>query len=782
LTSNKKIIIRYRDGQSPDELAQKVRGRLERGESLIGQAANLSEDLISTVRHRDPPELALKSLRETERDAGVVSKRSLVSISTVLGSDSQKTKGHPLGEIYFAQLAPGYSVEEAVRILNQDPRVKYAEAGRSYRAFIEPNDSGFDQQWGLAKIRAPEAWETTTGSKEVTVAVLDTGVDYNHEDLAANTISDCPDICDTVNQDQDPLDDEGHGTYVAGIIGALTDNEIGVAGVNWQVTLMPVKGLDNQGQGVDSTILPGIRYAVDQGADVINMSFGNDPDKGGACPQSWQEVINYAVNEGVLLVASAGNESDDAGKVSPANCGGVLTVGGTDAADRRWISGADSGSNYGSVVDISAPATDILSTHRDNQYATGTGTSASAPFVSGAAALLLAQDPSRSSAEIKNVLLSTAAPILSADAEDHPIGPRLDVAAALGGGEENSSSSSESSSSNSSSSEGPPPTGGPGPVDSVTLSLRLQGVETKAPDRDIFIDLVPDQIILGRREIHQTVRFIANDQGIFSGTLDLSNDEVNSGAFALRVNTSAHLRRRFLVGLNAGRTTLNLTGDDDVLLAGDLNDNGSVDLTDKDILVSSYDAFFGLVPSAADLDENGYINSLDYSILVNNLGCRDEDPPDCPTSSSSESSSQSSSESSSSSSTSSESSSSESSSSSSSSSSESESSSSSSSESSSSSSTSSESSESSSSSRHRSSSSSTSTSSSSSSSSSDSGLPNCVTYDDKYADTCIWETCRACAIKANDGEGGCLTKTVYVPQRCETYTCCCPDYDQCDNG
>jgi subtilisin family serine protease len=281
---------------------------------------------------------------------------------------------------------------------------------------LDPNDPSYraGYQWGLAAVRAPGAWYTTHADG-VIIAILDSGIDLNHPDLAGalwtnpgeiagNAIDDdhngyVDDVhgYDFVDGDSTPADANGHGTHVAGIAAAATDNGVGIAGMGWGATIMPVRVLDAQGNGSTFEVREGIYYAVDDGAQVINLSLGG---YSGGCSYM-ADAIAYAHAHGVLVVAAAGNEGDqswfdpsDPGNwFYPAACDGVLGVAATTQNDERA-----SFSNYGPWVDVAAPGVGIYSTFwypkLSGVYAQESGTSMATPFVSGLAALVRAKYPS----------------------------------------------------------------------------------------------------------------------------------------------------------------------------------------------------------------------------------------------------------------------------------------------------------------------------------------------------------------------------------------------------
>lgn len=247
------------------------------------------------------------------------------------------------------------SVEDAVAALRSDPAVAYAEPNYLYRADALPNDPRYGQQWGLARIKAPAAWNITTGRTSVTVGVVDTGIAIDHLDLAANVVPGH----DFVDGDNDPHDFNGHGTHVAGTIGARGGNGRGVVGVAWQVGLMPVRVLDGGGGGSNANVTAGLAYACTHGASIVNASLG-----GTAYSKAMRDAI--AACPKTLFVFAAGNNGLDNDSsphfpcnygAAPDNLANVICVAATDTSDT--LAGF---SNYGRSVDLAAPGVGIPST------------------------------------------------------------------------------------------------------------------------------------------------------------------------------------------------------------------------------------------------------------------------------------------------------------------------------------------------------------------------------------------------------------------------------------
>jgi thermitase len=281
------------------------------------------------------------------------------------------------------------------KLLN-DADVEAAEYDYLVEATLTPNDPSYPSQYHLPKIQADLAWNIVTGTPSRTIAVIDTGVDLQHPDLAGKFVAGY----DFVNNDADPDDDHGHGTHVAGIAAAVTNNSLNVAGVDWNAKVMPIKVLNAAGSGYTSDIIEGVYYAADNGAHVINMSLG-----GGAFSQAFQDAINYAWNKGLIIVAAAGNSSTSV-KSYPAAYSNVVAVASTTSTDAL-----SSFSNYGSWVDIAAPGSSILSLKNGGGTTTMSGTSMASPVVAGVASLTWSKNMAATNAGVVNRLFSTADPI-----------------------------------------------------------------------------------------------------------------------------------------------------------------------------------------------------------------------------------------------------------------------------------------------------------------------------------------------------------------------------------
>lgn len=329
---------------------------------------------------------------------------------------------------------PGMSDAVVQARLRTNPAVAYFEPNFILTTQQVPNDPEFSKLYGLnntgqtggtsdADIDAPEAWDITTGSRNVVVGVIDTGVDYNHPDLAANIWTNPGEIpgnghdddgngfvddvhgYDFVNNDGDPMDDNGHGTHVAGTIGAVGNNGRGVTGVNWTTSIMALRILDATGEGTVANELRSIRYATMMRARGVNIRVTNNSYYGYGYIQSEYDAIRASGDAGILFVAAAGNDgiNNDQYLAYPAsyNLDNIIAVAATDQNDRLAFF-----SNYGTTsVDLAAPGVKIYSTLPGGQYGYESGTSMATPHVAGAAALTWSANAGATMKEVKDAIL-----------------------------------------------------------------------------------------------------------------------------------------------------------------------------------------------------------------------------------------------------------------------------------------------------------------------------------------------------------------------------------------
>ncbi len=276
--------------------------------------------------------------------------------------------------------------------MSKSASVEYAEPNGVIRALYIPNDPFYDSQWGPQQIDADRAWDIEKGDKNITIAIVDTGVDYNHEDLLSNYIVGG---YDWVNDDTDPMDDNGHGTHCAGIVAATMDNGRGIAGIA-QVNIIAEKVLNSTGWGEDWDLAQAITHAADSNVDIISMSLGGDD------AQIVEDACQYAWDNGCLLVAASGNEY--APLIShPAAYDTVIAVGATDPSDQHCAF-----SNWGPELELVSPGINILSSYPSNQYISASGTSTAAPHVAGAAALVWSMHQNFTNQDVRDRLDQTA--------------------------------------------------------------------------------------------------------------------------------------------------------------------------------------------------------------------------------------------------------------------------------------------------------------------------------------------------------------------------------------
>ena len=285
------------------------------------------------------------------------------------------------------------------------PGVELAETdGIGGIAETIPNDPGFWQLWGLhntgqaggtvdADIDAPDAWDLSTGSADVIIAMLDTGIQADHPDLAGKVISGW----NTYDNNSNTSDPHGHGTHTAGTAAAIGNNGVGVTGVNWEAGLLAMTVVDDLGSGLESHVAAGICWATNYGVDVISMSLQYYTGT-----KTLRDAVTTAHNAGILLVAANGNGRGNV-VAYPARFPLCMAVGGT-TRDDLWYTGA----NFGPETDVSGPAKDILSTWKQSGYATISGTSMATPHVSGLASLVLSYNNALSNVQIESILVASA--------------------------------------------------------------------------------------------------------------------------------------------------------------------------------------------------------------------------------------------------------------------------------------------------------------------------------------------------------------------------------------
>lgn len=303
-----------------------------------------------------------------------------------------------LQKIYRLKVTDPEKIDEVIKQLKNESTIDYVEKVRLRSIISTPNDPNVGSQWSLSKIKAFEAWDINSGINDVIVAVVDNAIQTNHVDLQTNMLIG-KDVSDDDNDTNPPNATFSHGTHVAGILSAVSNNAIGIASAsNNRIKVLPVKATPDA--GASNSIYhgyEGIIWAADNGAKIISLSWG-----GAGYSQAEQDVINYAASKGVLVVAAAGNENTSV-EFYPSAYTNVIAVASTETDDKK-----SSFSNFGTWVDISAPGRGILSTIPYDSYASFSGTSMSTPLVASTLGYIWSCYPALTPAQVENLLKTTA--------------------------------------------------------------------------------------------------------------------------------------------------------------------------------------------------------------------------------------------------------------------------------------------------------------------------------------------------------------------------------------
>lgn len=316
----------------------------------------------------------------------------------VLSSMTVKRTENVLG---YWLVEPSVSESAAQLESRLDKNINVEDASPNYVTYAAdvPNDALYGQQWHLPRVSAPAAWDLQKGLPATKIAILDTGVDTSHPDLAAKLLPGK----DFINGDNDANDDQGHGTHCAGIAAAITNNSIGTAGLGRNCSILPGKVLGANGSGSFDAMDQAIIWAADQGAKVISLSLGAE----GANLPSSQAAVNYAISKGTIVIAASGNNNSQT-KFYPAALQNVLAVASSDPNDTK--SGF---SNYGDWVHVASPGNGIMSTTMGGGYGFNSGTSMACPLVAGLAGLVFSQaGPSTSPIVIRGYIEDNCDPVV----------------------------------------------------------------------------------------------------------------------------------------------------------------------------------------------------------------------------------------------------------------------------------------------------------------------------------------------------------------------------------
>ena len=405
-----------------------------------------------------------------------INNETLTSKTGKQAFNPRKEKGrHFVEDIYIFEFDKDKDISKIIKKIEKNPNIEWVEPNYLFEDLSIPNDPYYSQQWNFPKTGAPAGWEIETGDEQILIATVDTGIDWKHEDLAEkvwnnpgedadhdgytlewngsewvfdpddlNSLDDdsngyvddligwdfvgslvpytnCAPNEDCNSPDNDPLDIQGHGTFQYGLMGGKTNNNAGIAGMCWNCKLMGLRAGYKKSDG--SAAISGYdaaqiaAYAADNGIRGVNFAFS-------ASASYLQDAVSYAHANGVFLSAAAGNSGYEQCS-GPSQYSEVMAVGGTDSGDNRWTF-PGGGSNYGSCVEVSAPAKDLFTTWVDG-YTTASGTSGASPQVTGLAGLILSKNPTLTNEEVRQIIKDSADNITT----DHPIGGRINVSRAL---------------------------------------------------------------------------------------------------------------------------------------------------------------------------------------------------------------------------------------------------------------------------------------------------------------------------------------------------------------
>jgi len=433
------VLVKFKEGIDPQQVLEK---------------ANVEIESIERVHSIKPVVAKFKKDHKLEKDSDgwfwFLEKKYKEEPSEEVFKEAYKKMSSArqgLYRNYKITIPESVSVEEVVANLKNNPYIEYAYPNYIREVNYIPNDTDFGTQWALPRINAPAAWEISEGNSDVLIAIIDTGVDYNHRDFLRDlNENDTPDFGEQYNiwindheipdnnidddnngyiddvigydfvsvsigevaagedpgpEDNDPMDFNGHGTHCSGIAAAVTNNSIGMAGLASNCRIMAIRAGYQAPNGYayleDSDIEQAILYAVDNGARVISMSFG------AYARGAWEDELGVAHDDDIILVAAAGNEDTDE-ELYPAAMHEVIAVAATDQNDDRSVWQHPFASNYGTWVDVAAPGTSIFSTIPGNEYSSWGGTSMACPHVAALAGLIASEEPQLTNEEVRYII------------------------------------------------------------------------------------------------------------------------------------------------------------------------------------------------------------------------------------------------------------------------------------------------------------------------------------------------------------------------------------------
>lgn len=531
-------------------------------------------------------------------------------------------------ETEIISVQPGKEAETIVE-LRDDPNIEYIEPDVIYGIDYIPNDPEWSKQYALPKVSAPQAWDKTRGDG-IKVAVVDSGIDLDHPDLAAKII-----LSKNFSSAPSATDIQGHGTHVAGIVAAITGNDIGTVGGCPGCQLINAKVLADDAKGTCSDIADGIMWAADNGAKVISMSFGSSS----AC-QTYENAINYAWNKGAVLIATAGNNGDQTIRY-PAYYPNVVAVAATNSNDEKH-----STSSYGTWVDVAAPGDSIYSTLPDG-YGYKSGTSMAAPLVSAVAALIWSTPLGTSNTTVRDQLQNTADRITGTGTM-WKYG-RINAERAVTYIAVPSATPTPTRLPTPTPTRVPTPTPtrvptstrAPTPISSaqstkLTLALSLHGIarsgdnvnpgsqgnlSPRTAQRSAVIEIFnSSESKILQKSLTLTFQ---SATGVFTGTADLGAN-FPSGSYIIKVKTPMYLRRTVpgIISVTSGST---VTLPQVTLIAGDANNDNILNILDYTLIVGCYS---DLQPakdcditrkSMTDFTDDGNVNQLDYNLFLREM-------------------------------------------------------------------------------------------------------------------------------------------------------------------
>jgi subtilisin family serine protease len=397
--------------------------------------------------------------------------------------------------VHIVHLPKWVDEEFFVKAFQAQPEVEFAELDRLYQPDdVIPDDPNYPTEWHLPRISTPSAWSRTTGSSNVVIAILDTGVDPNHSDLGAKLVGGW----NFYNNNSDTSDVSGHGTAVAGTAAASTNNSLGVASVAWGCRIMPIRISDPNGMGSSTAMANGLTWAADRGARVANISYA------ATTSSTVSSAARYFKRKGGVVIVSAGNSGTFS---TSADNPDIITISGTTSTDdlASW-------SNRGNYIDLAAPGVSILTTNRGGGFGSWSGTSFSAPLVAGAAALLLSANASLSPSQLEDALEQSADDLGDPGWDTNFGSGRLNVAEAInrvGGG-------------------GSPDTTPP----SVTITSPADGAEVSGASVNVYVNATDDVAVT---KVELWVDGVLKGASTVSPfTVKLSLKKLTSGAHVLQ--------------------------------------------------------------------------------------------------------------------------------------------------------------------------------------------------------------------------------------------------------